>query len=141
LHRPLILNAALPRTLYPLHEKPKLAVLRITSRKSKQYFAKIDVNDALRQALPQSLELLENPFGAFPGLAFDFLSIISPFANLGAAYFLKLVSNALDTVDTSIELDPNLDVSAISNTLSHPISDSLYLGIIRRLLLFYSICR
>jgi hypothetical protein len=79
-------------------------------------------------------DLLEHPFGTFPRLAFDSLSIISSFVylasgftSLGVAYFLKLISNALGAVDTSVELDLNFDVSAISNT---PIAPHLRLTIL-----------
>lgn len=82
-------------------------------------------------------DLIENSFESLSILSVDSISIISSFVRLagglfflGVAYILKLVCKAFGGVDISMELNLDLDVSAISKYLLQTISDLLYLSVL-----------
>jgi hypothetical protein len=82
-------------------------------------------------------DLIENSFESLSILSIDSISIISSCVRLAGglfflsvAYILKLVCKACGGVDISMELNLDLDVSAISKYLLQTISDLLYLSVL-----------
>ncbi|PVH73954.1 hypothetical protein DL98DRAFT_594551 [Cadophora sp. DSE1049] len=81
-------------------------------------------------------DLIENSFESLSILSVDSISIISSCVRfsgglffLSVAYILKLICKACGGVDISMELNLDLDVSAISTYLLQTISDLLYLSV------------
>jgi hypothetical protein len=82
-------------------------------------------------------DLIENSVKSFSILSVDSISIISSFVRfsgglffLSVAYILKLICKACGGVDISMELNLDLDVSAISKYFLQTISDLLYLFVL-----------
>jgi len=75
-------------------------------------------------------DLYENIFDNLPMLAFDSRPIMSSFMRLGGGLLCLGVAHFLKLLGASMELNPKLDVSAISNYILQFLSDFVCLSVL-----------